>query len=446
MKQKLTLLLSFMVVVGCASAQTMDSKFASSKKGKLFAIHFNALDIKTPVTFKSTATTRNFSGIRDMDLGLSVSYWKGITNKIDFSTRGGIIFHDYAGEDRGVFNPKDKQIGLELEPSLNFRPYGDNSLIAPFLSLGIGGGAYAGKFGAYAPVGGGVQFNFRSISYIIVQAQYRFALTKDVIKDNLFYSLGVAQSLGTPKPKVVEAPPAPVVLDRDGDGVLDADDKCPDVAGTVALQGCPDKDGDGIADADDKCPTTSGLAKYQGCPIPDTDGDGVNDEDDKCPTVKGLARYQGCAIPDTDGDGVNDEDDKCLDRKGPASNQGCPEIPQNVVDKINYAAKNVFFATGSAKLLPKSYKALDEAIKLLKDDATLMVDVDGHTDNTGNEEKNQTLSESRATSVKNYLVSKGIEESRLKATGFGSTKPVGDNKTAAGKAKNRRTEMGVRNF
>jgi OmpA-OmpF porin, OOP family len=424
----------------------MDSKFSSAKKGTLVGIHFNALDIKTPLTLKSAAGTRSFSRIEDMDLGFSLSYWKGLTKTIDFSTRAGILFHDYSGEDRGLLNQNDKQVGIELEPSLNFRPYGDNSLIAPFLTAGVGGGMYSGKFGAYLPAGGGVQFNFRSTSYVIVQAQYRFALTKDIMKDNVFYSLGVAQSVGKAKEKVAALPPAPVVADRDGDGVIDADDKCPDVAGTAALQGCPDKDGDGIADAADKCPDVAGLAKYQGCPIPDADADGVNDEDDKCPTVKGLARYQGCPIPDTDGDGVNDEDDKCIDRKGPASNQGCPEIDKAVIDKINYAAKNVFFATGSAKLLPKSFKALDEAAKLLKSDETLMVDVDGHTDSQGNEEKNQSLSENRAKAVKDYLVSKGISEGRLKSAGYGSTKPVGDNKTAAGRASNRRTELAVRNF
>lgn len=86
------------------------------------------------------------------------------------------------------------------------------------------------------------------------------------------------------------------LADRDNDGILDADDKCPDVAGLAALQGCPDRDGDGIADGDDKCPDVAGLAKYEGCPIPDTDGDGINDEMDKCPTEKGFARYQGCPI------------------------------------------------------------------------------------------------------------------------------------------------------
>jgi OmpA-OmpF porin, OOP family len=446
MKQKLTLLFSFLVVATLASAQMMDSKYSSAKKGSLVGIHLNALDIKTPVTLKSAAGTRSFSKVTDMDYGFSISYWKGLTKTIDFSTRAGLLFHDYAADDRGDLSQDKKEVGIELEPSLNFRPYGDNSLIAPFLTGGVGGGMYSGKFGAYLPAGLGVQLNLRGISYVILQAQYRFSLTKDIMKDNVFYSLGLAQSVGKAKEKVAALPPAPVVLDRDGDGIVDADDKCPDVAGTAALQGCPDKDGDGIGDAEDKCADVAGLAKYQGCPIPDSDGDGVNDEDDKCPTVKGLARYQGCPIPDTDGDGVNDEDDKCIDRKGPASNQGCPEIDKAVIDKINYAAKNVFFATGSAKLLPKSFKALDEAAKLLKSDETLMVDVDGHTDSQGNEEKNQTLSENRAKAVKDYLVSKGIAEDRLKSAGYGSTKPVGDNKTAAGRASNRRTELAVRNF
>jgi OmpA-OmpF porin, OOP family len=448
MKQKLTLLFSFLVVATLASAQMMDSKYSSAKKGTLIGIHFNALDLATPVTLKSAAGTRTFSKIEDMDYGFSLSYWRGLTNTIDFSTRAGVLFHDYSTIDRASTVPnKSESIGIELEPALNFRPYGDNALISPFLTAGVGGGYYTGKFGAYLPTGVGVQFNFSSVSYILVQAQYRFALTKSIIKDNLFYSLGFAQNISKEKPMKLVAPPAPpVVLDRDGDGVLDADDKCPDVAGTAALQGCPDKDGDGIGDAEDKCPTVAGLAKYQGCPIPDTDGDGVNDEDDKCPTVKGLARYQGCPIPDTDGDGVNDEDDKCIDRKGPASNQGCPEIDKAVIEKINYAAKNVFFATGSFKLLPKSFKALNEVASLLKSDETLMIDIDGHTDSQGDDAKNQTLSDNRAKAVKDYLVSKGIAEDRLKSTGYGETKPVADNTSAAGRAKNRRTELVVRNF
>jgi OOP family OmpA-OmpF porin len=214
----------------------------------------------------------------------------------------------------------------------------------------------------------------------------------------------------------------------------------------ASLKGCPDRDGDGIADGDDKCPDVAGLAKYNGCPIPDTDGDGINDEQDKCPTVKGVARYQGCPVPDKDNDGVNDEEDKCPNEAGPASNFGCPVIAQAVIDKINYAAKNIFFATGSAKLLPKSFKSLNEVVKILSDDQTLKLDIDGHTDSQGKPDKNQTLSENRANAVKAYLTGKGVDASRLFAAGHGQDMPVADNKTAAGRAKNRRVEMKARNY
>jgi outer membrane protein OmpA-like peptidoglycan-associated protein len=240
---------------------------------------------------------------------------------------------------------------------------------------------------------------------------------------------------------VVEPP-----KDRDGDGVLDDDDKCPDVAGLASLQGCPDRDGDGITDADDKCPDVAGLARYQGCPIPDTDGDGINDEADKCPTVPGIARYQGCPIPDTDGDGVNDEEDKCINEKGPASNYGCPVIDEKIIQRVNVAAKNIFFETAKSKLLAKSFPKLNDVVTILKENPTYKVQIDGHTDSQGKDEYNQGLSEERAASVKAYLESKGIDGSRISSTGYGETKPVADNNTAVGRAKNRRVEMALRNY
>ena len=439
MKQKITL---FITVVFLA---TTASFAQNGKKPGLVGIHFNAIDIYTPVTFKSSSSPRTFTNLKDMDFGFGLSYWKGLTRTIDFSTKVNVLFHDYAAKDRLEFLDK-KEVGIELEPTFNIRPYKDDALIAPFLTIGVGGGYYSGKWGGYVPAGVGIQLNIQSTSYVFLQSQYRFSLTKDVLKDNLFYSLGIAQRLGSNEPKVVPPPPVPVVLDRDNDGVPDADDKCPDTPGLASLQGCPDRDGDGIADGDDKCPDVAGIAKYQGCPIPDTDGDGVNDEEDKCPTVAGVARYQGCPIPDGDGDGVNDEEDKCPTRPGPASNQGCPEIAKEIIEKVNIAAKNVFFSTASFKLLPKSFKSLNEVVTIMKADPTLMIDIDGHTDSQGSDEYNHTLSHNRAKSVSDYLISKGIEESRLKSTGYGEEKPVADNATAAGRAKNRRTEMTVRNF
>ncbi|MEO6542255.1 MAG: outer membrane beta-barrel protein, partial [Ferruginibacter sp.] len=120
------------------------------------------------------------------------------------------------------------------------------------------------------------------------------------VRAGIAFKVGTGREIGPPPP-----PPMPVIYDRDGDGIADAQDKCPDVRGLAALQGCPDRDGDGIADGDDKCPDVAGVSRYQGCPIPDTDKDGINDELDKCPTVAGVSRYLGCPIPDTDGDGLN---------------------------------------------------------------------------------------------------------------------------------------------
>ncbi|MBE2229177.1 MAG: OmpA family protein, partial [Chitinophagaceae bacterium] len=173
----------------------------------------------------------------------------------------------------------------------------------------------------------------------------------------------------------------------------------------------------------------------------DTDKDGINDEEDKCPTVPGLARYQGCPVPDGDGDGINDEEDKCPTIPGVRENSGCPVITEEVKKKVNMAAANILFQTGSAKLQTKSYKGLNEVAQIMKDNPGMSLNIDGHTDNVGNDDKNMTLSQNRAESVKTYLVSKGVDASRITATGYGETKPIADNKTAAGRQKNRRSEL-----
>lgn len=274
-------------------------------------------------------------------------------------------------------------------------------------------------------------------------------------KDKCPNEKGVLEMQGCPNP------------DKDGDGILDKDDKCPDIAGSktalgcpdsdldsladaqdrcpteagsLALQGCPDRDGDEIADKDDSCPDEKGLAAFQGCP--DKDGDGLADKDDACPDVAGPTANRGC--PDTDNDGVADNVDKCPTVPGTVNNQGCPEVSVEVKKRLAFAATAIQFETGKAVIKPTSYKMLDEIVQILNDYPDYYMTIDGHTDNVGKPEKNLVLSMDRAKSVKNYFIGKGISESRLEANGFGDTQPVADNKTKAGKAKNRRVAMDLK--
>lgn len=227
--------------------------------------------------------------------------------------------------------------------------------------------------------------------------------------------------------------------DRDGDGIADKDDQCPDVPGSKELIGCPDKDGDGIADKDDKCPDVAGLKELNGCP--DRDGDGIADIDDSCPDIKGLSKFAGC--PDTDGDGIADNLDKCPTVFGIASNKGCPEVKAETQKIFDQALKGIQFETNKDVIKPVSYPILEQVVKVMKDNPAYLLEINGHTDNVGDDVKNLDLSQRRAIAVKNYLVKKGIEAARLTPKGFGETQPVADNKTANGRAKNRRVEFKV---
>ncbi len=442
--KKLFLSATLLALTFCA---VQAQKFSSPVKGSLIGFSANLTDFTTPAAIKATSLrdvlkNKNFSPFSSLDMGFSLMYWKGITKHVDFSARYNGTFSNYSKNGSGS---ADSYIS-ELETSLHAKAFSDDHLLNPFLSAGLGGGLYSGKLAPYAPLGVGLQLNLESVTYIFIQANYRKSLDKARLDNSLFYSLGVTENIGRVKtPKLPAPPPAiPVVAvqDRDKDAVVDSLDACPDAAGLVSLRGCPDSDGDAIADKDDKCANVAGLAKYNGCPIPDTDHDGINDEEDKCPAVAGLAKYNGCPIPDADNDGVNDEEDKCPAVPGVKENSGCPLVKEEIVKKVAASAKNIFFATGSAKLLPASFISLNNVATILKSDNDLKLGIEGHTDNTGKADKNQLLSEQRAAAVLNYLTQKsGIEAGRLSTAGFGGSIPVADNKTAKGRALNRRVML-----
>ena len=245
-------------------------------------------------------------------------------------------------------------------------------------------------------------------------------------------SLGIW--LNNPKPV-----PQPVI-DTDLDGTPDPDDSCKTIPGPPRWHGCPVPDGDhdGINDEQDSCKTVPGVARYHGCPVPDSDMDGVNDEEDSCRTVPGLAKYHGCPVPDRDRDGLNDELDKCPDQPGPSDNQGCPVIKAAIIKRANLVAADVMFKINSTTLTSGSYPAIKEIADSLKTNPDLDLLIEGHTDNTGTTDYNLTLSMQRAEAVRNVLLKQGIAGNRIQTRGYGDSRPVATNETAAGRAKNRR--------
>ena len=117
------------------------------------------------------------------------------------------------------------------------------------------------------------------------------------------------------------------------------------------------------------------------------------------------------------------------------------QYAETINTTVSSKSYQIQFETGSSVIKPESYNMLDEILKSAVVAEGLKLGVYGHTDNAGTDAYNERLSEERASSVKNYLLSKGLKENRIETKGFGSTKPIADNSTAAGKAKNRRVQI-----
>jgi OOP family OmpA-OmpF porin len=439
------ILVTALLALICSTA-VFAQKDAYKRPGALgVSLFFN--DYLTPyrirtTSFNSVINNKQVARFHNMAPGIGVHYFKGLTNNIDFAGTVNGSFPNIIMKNGTT--TRNNKLQVEADASAQFKLFSDRYFLTPYINIGIGASHYDGTFDAIAPLGGGFKLNLWDEAAIFSDITYRVPITDRMNSYHLVYRIGYTARLThkkapEPKPVVVPEPPK----DTDGDGILDSVDRCPTVPGIAKYNGCPipDTDKDGINDEEDKCPTVAGIAKYLGCPIPDTDLDGINDEEDKCPNERGVARYQGCPVPDTDKDGVNDEEDKCPTLAGTAANNGCPEVKQETVVRLNKSASRIYFVTGKATLQKTSFTALNDVVKLLSEDQDLKLYIEGHTDEVGKDDYNQKLSEDRAASVRAYLLSKGVAESRLQSQGFGETKPIADNKTAAGRAKNRRVVM-----
>jgi len=257
----------------------------------------------------------------------------------------------------------------------------------------------------------------------------------------LFASVGylpMARAKEAVKPKVVD-------LDPDRDGLIGKYDRCPTEYGPPENQGCPDidTDKDGLVDRLDQCPNEPGPKENNGCPDKDRDGDGLLDRLDSCPDQPGPLENNGCPLLDTDKDGIPDKDDKCPYEPGPKETNGCP--PPRKFIKVEEGEikllQQILFATNKWDIKPASFPLLDEVVSVLKSRQTMTVDIQGHTDERGKLQWNIQLSKNRAEAVRKYLVDHGVAGERLKSEGFGPTKPICTEKTAACYDKNRRTQF-----
>lgn len=250
--------------------------------------------------------------------------------------------------------------------------------------------------------------------------------------------------------------------DRDKDGVLDLDDACPNLAGArrpdITKNGCPDdSDGDGVFDPIDACADKKGVeskdAKLNGCPL-DTDGDGIFDDADACPSAKGIAdknaKFNGC-IEDIDGDEIKNAEDACPFEKGihtkDAKDNGCMKWVRVTEKEIQILIQVEFKVYGKSKsetVDPVSDDLLREVRDAINQHPEIKkIEVQGHTDDSGNAEFNQSLSEQRAEAVRKWLIEAGIPGDRLVAKGYGHTQPIADNRIREGRQKNRRVHFAV---
>lgn len=262
-------------------------------------------------------------------------------------------------------------------------------------------------------------------------------------QDAMYWSAGVSFSLRVPA-----AEPAPVVpqpaqpTDADGDTVMDPDDLCPTVPQGArpdpARRGCPlgDADRDGVLDPDDQC-VNEPQGEHpdparRGCPDGDADNDTVLNAQDQCRDVpqgeRPDAQRPGCPIADRDNDSVPDATDHCPDQPGSPSpdpnRNGCPGLVRVQNGMIQILAP-VYFATNRDTILRRSFPVLDAVVDAIRASPEIRrVSVEGHTDDVGNDERNQNLSQRRAWSVVEYIHEHGVEASRLRAQGFGETRPL----------------------
>jgi outer membrane protein OmpA-like peptidoglycan-associated protein len=414
----------------------LDKEFGRS--GRLRVAINGGIRVRKTTTFTDSDTTKGAMPTgQSVTVGAEVPYGLGIAYAISKQK------FDLVAEVYGTLPLDEKENYQPLEALGGVKLYlARNS----FLSLGAGRGLLPGK---------GANPDFRGMIGIVFEPNIGDR-DGDGLKDD------VDQCPDEPEDfdRFEDEDGCPE-LDNDRDGILDEDDSCPDVPedkdGFEDEDGCPegnkdDRDGDGILDNVDKCPDDpedfDQFEDEDGCPELDNDKDGILDTDDLCPLVPedkdGWEDEDGCPEADNDKDRILDKDDKCPNEpetyNGTEDQDGCPDRGRVVVtDTAIEILDVIYFEYNKAIIQPRSYPILDAVAATLQGNPSIkLIEIQGHTDDRGNDAYNLDLSDKRAKSVEKYLAEKGVEANRITAHGYGETQPLDRRSNEAAWAKNRR--------
>ncbi len=467
--------LVLLVILGC-TPQFVQAQYSTNQEAVSIRAAFPNYQFQFANDFRSA----------DFTFGLQLEYTKHLSEAFNLAIPLTLGAADYPLN--GDRNNVKRDLFMSLDALLQLKLFKPDQFLNPALYFGVGGNLEStDHFNFAIPLGIVLDMRLSEFIYLSPKIEYRVGFEDD--RDNFMPAIGLKVLMGEGGPQ------EPSIQDRDGDGIADDQDLCPDQAGTAALNGCPDQDGDGIADGEDNCPTEAGPratngcpdndsdgipnaedqcpdqagpASNNGCPVQDQDNDGIADDQDQCPTQPGSAALNGCpdqdgdgiadnedqcptvpgprltnGCPDNDSDGVPDASDRCPNTPGTINNNGCPELAEEDKQTLEFAAQNIQFETASSFLKSVSRPILEQVADIMRRYPGFRLSIDGHTDSIGSALNNQRLSERRAKTCYDYLVAQGISAERMSFQGLGEAEPIADNRTKEGRELNRRVEFNI---
>jgi outer membrane protein OmpA-like peptidoglycan-associated protein len=254
--------------------------------------------------------------------------------------------------------------------------------------------------------------------------------------------------------------------DNDRDGILDEDDECPlvpeDRDGDGDEDGCPegnegDRDGDGILDNVDECPDDpedrDNFEDANGCPDPDNDQDQILDPDDLCPNDPedrdDFQDQDGCPDPDNDQDRILDPQDSCPNDpetyNGHQDEDGCPDRGTVIIEENQIVIlEKIYFETDSAEIQQRSFPIIEAVAATLSGNPQIqLIEIQGHADERSADDYNIRLTRDRAASVLEAIAQRGVARERLRSAGYGERCPVDPRHNDTAWEANRRVEFKI---